>query len=93
MSIDPAVRALLEGKNAELKQARFLVRIGDLQGARVADVLAVLNEWVPDQMSADGRELHLQVERAVNRYADQIAAICDEQDRSTPGIDTGEVTE
>ena len=41
--ISPAIRALVEGKNAEVKQHHLAARIGDLQGSRVQAVRDVLD--------------------------------------------------
>lgn len=82
----PALRALLEGKNAELKQLHLDARIGDLHGSTVQDVRAVLDQWAPEH----GTPLHalwLQVEEATERYTEQIDCIRDEARRDVPGIE------
>lgn len=81
----PAVRALLEGKNSELKRMHLDVRIGDLQGSRVVTVREVLAKWSPEPGTAL-HELWLQVKAATELYADEIKRIYEEADRAIPGV-------
>jgi hypothetical protein len=80
--LPPAVRSLLEGKNAELKQHHLAARIGDLQGSRVRDVL---DQWAP----TEGSPLHAlwtQVQQATKLYEAEVAAIREESYRAIPGV-------
>lgn len=86
-----ALRSLIEGKNAELKRHHLEARIGNLQGSRVQDVRDVLDKWAPTA-GTPLHELWTQVHEATERYADSLARICDEADRSIPGIDPGATT-
>lgn len=86
--IPPAIRALVEGKNAEVKQHHLAARIGDYQGSRVQAVRDVLDAWAPEE----GTTLHTlwtQVQQATQLYEAEIEAIRQEADRDIPGIDTG----
>jgi hypothetical protein len=82
-----AVHALLEGKNAELKRMHADVRIGDLNGSRVADVRSVLDQWAPEPGTAL-HELWTQVKEATENYSDEIARIVADSNQPIPGIDT-----
>ncbi|MEK9524047.1 hypothetical protein MIU24_32440 [Streptomyces venezuelae] len=81
-----AVRALLEGKNAELKRMHYDVRIGDLQGSRVVAVREALNRWTPEPGSSLA-ELWRQVKDATELYSDEINRIVAEANQPIPGID------
>lgn len=86
--IPPAIRALVEGKNAELKQMHLDVRIGNYQGTRVQNVRDVLDQWNPEP----GTPLHAlwtQVDAAIRQHETEINNIRQEAHRSIPGIDTG----
>jgi len=83
--LPPALRSLLEGKNAELKQHHLAARIGDLQGSRVQEVRDVLDKWAPVE-GTPLYELWLAVKRATEMYEDQIAAIREESYRAIPGV-------
>ena len=83
--IAPAILALIEGKNAELKQHHLAARIGDLQGSRVQNVRDVLDQWAPEE----GTPLHAlwtQVDTAIRQYETEIEAIRQESYRDIPGI-------
>jgi hypothetical protein len=87
--IPTALSAVLEGKNAELKQMHLAARIGDYQGSRVQAVRDVLDGWAPEE----GTPLHAlwtQVQRATELYEAQINAIRQESYRDIPGIDRRE---
>jgi len=87
--IPPALRAVLEGKNAEIKQHHLDARIGNLQGSRVQNVRDVLDQWAP----SPGTPLHAlwtQVDSAIRQYETEIETIRRESHRDIPGIDTGE---
>lgn len=87
--IPPAIRALAEGKNAELKQHHYDARIGNYQGSRVQNVRDVLDQWNPEP----GTALHAlwsQVDAAIRQYETEINNIRQESLRDIPGIDTGE---
>ncbi|WP_327160507.1 hypothetical protein [Streptomyces zaomyceticus] len=84
-----AVRALLEGKNAELDRMHHDVRIGNLQGSRIVAVRKVLNRWAPEPGSPLA-ELWQQVYDATELYADDIARIVAATAQPIDGIDTGE---
>lgn len=83
--IDPAVRALLEGKNAELKRMHLDVRIGDYQGSRVVSVREVIDQWAPEP-GTSLEALWQQVKNATELYTDEIARIQAEAQRDIPGI-------
>lgn len=85
----PAVLALVEGKNAELKRLHLDARVGDLQGSRVVAVREVLDQWSPHP-GTPLHELWRQVQTATEQYTDQIAAIHAEGERSIPGIGEGD---
>jgi hypothetical protein len=83
--IPPALLAVLEGKNAELKQHHLAARIGDYQGSRVQAVRDVLDGWAPEP----GTTLHAlwtQVQQATQLYENEINAIRQESYRDIPGI-------
>jgi hypothetical protein len=83
--IPPALTAVLEGKNHELKQHHLAARIGDYQGSRVQAVRDVLDGWAP----AEGTALHTlwtQVQHATELYEAEIEAIRQEDYRDIPGI-------
>ena len=83
--IPPALTAVLEGKNAELKQRHLAARIGDYQGSRVQAVRDILDGWAP----AEGTTLHTlwtQVQQATQLYEAEIEAIRQESYREIPGI-------
>lgn len=83
--IPPAVLALVEGKNAELKQHHLAARIGDYQGTRVQNVRDVLDGWAPEE----GTPLHTlwtQVDAAIRQYETEIETIRQESYRGIPGI-------
>jgi hypothetical protein len=83
--IPPAVLALVEGKNAELKQHHLAARIGDYQGTRVQNVRDVLDGWAPEE----GTPLHAlwtQVDTAIRQYETEIEAIRQKSYRDIPGI-------
>jgi len=82
-----AVRALLEGKNSELRRMHLDARIGNLNGSRIADVRHVLDRWAPEPGTALA-ELWQQVKDATENYSDEIARIEAEADQPIPGIDT-----
>lgn len=87
--LPPALRSLLEAKNAEIRDHHFDARIGNYQGSRVQNVRDVLNQWAPEP----GTPLHAlwsQVDTAIRQYETEIAAIQRESYRDIPGIDTGE---
>ena len=86
--IPPAILALVEGKNAEVKQHHLAARIGDYQGSRVQAVRDVLDGWAPKE----GTSLHTlwtQVKQATELYEAEIEAIRQESYRAIPGIDSG----
>ncbi|NUP15466.1 MAG: hypothetical protein HOZ81_05050 [Streptomyces sp.] len=86
--LPPALRSLIEGKNAELQQHHYDARIGNYQGSRVQNVRDVLDQWAPEP----GTPLHAlwtQVDAAIRQYEDEIDAIRRESYRDIPGIDTG----
>lgn len=86
--IPPAIRALIEGKNAELKQMHLNARIGDLQGSRVQAVRDILDGWAPQE----GTALHVlwsQIDTAIRQDEAVIETIRQEAHRDIPGIDTG----
>ena len=86
--LPPAVRALLEGKNAEIKQLHLDTRIGNYQGSRVQNVRDVLDQWAPQE----GTPLHAlwtQIDTAIRQYEAEINIIREESYRDIPGIDTG----
>lgn len=86
--IPPAILALVEGKNAELKQMHLDARIGDLQGTRVQAVRDILDGWTPQE----GTALHAlwsQIDTAIRQDEAVINAIRQESYRDIPGIDTG----
>lgn len=81
----PALSAVLEGKNAELKQHHLAARIGDYQGSRVQAVRDALDGWAPQE----GTTLHAlwtQVQQATQLYEAEIEAIRQESYRDIPGI-------
>lgn len=83
--VPPALRAVLERKNAELKQHHLAVRIGDYQGSRVQNVRDVLDQWAPDS----GTPLHTlwtQIHTAINQYQAEIEAIWRESYGAIPGV-------
>ena len=87
--IQPALSAVLEGKNHELKQHHLAARIGDYQGSRVQAVRDVLDGWAPEE----GTTLHTlwtQVQHATELYEAEINAIRQESYRDIPGIGEGE---
>lgn len=84
-AIPPAVRALLEGKNSEIKRHHLTARIGDYQGSRVQSVREVLDQWAPQEGTAL-YELWLQVKQATELYTAEIAAIQAESQGIVPGI-------
>lgn len=86
--IPPAIRALIEGKNAEIKQHHYDARIGNYQGSRVQAVRDVLDQWAPEE----GTPLHTlwwQIDQATRLHEAEIEAIRQESYRDIPGIDTG----
>lgn len=87
--LPPALRALLEAKNAEIRDHHYDVRIGNYQGSRVQNVRDVLDQWAP----SPGTPLHAlwtQVDEAIRQYTAEIEAIQRASLRDIPGIDTGE---
>lgn len=79
--VPPAIRALVEGKNAEVEQHHLAARIGDLQGSRVQAVRDVLDGWAPEE----GTTLHTlwwQVDQATRLYEDDINNIRQEAYRN-----------
>lgn len=83
--IPPAVLALVEGKNAELKRMHLDARIGDYQGSRVQNVRDVLAQWAP----SPGTPLHAlwtQVDTAIRQHETEINNIRQESYRDIPGI-------
>lgn len=84
--IPPAVLALVEGRNAELKRQHLNARIGDYQGSRVQNVRDILDGWAP----TEGTPLHAlwtQVHTAITQYETEINNIRQEADRDIPGIE------
>ncbi|MEU7074707.1 hypothetical protein AB0B30_32630 [Streptomyces narbonensis] len=85
----PAVRALLEGKNAELTRMHYDVQIGNLQGSRIVDVRRVLDRWAPEP-GTSLHELWTQVKEATENYSDDIARIVAASYQPIDGIDAQE---
>lgn len=84
--IPPAVLALVEGRNAELKRQHLNARIGDYQGSRVQNVRDVLDQWAPEP-GTPLRTLWTQVHTAITQYDAEINNIRQEADRDIPGIE------
>jgi hypothetical protein len=81
----PALRALLEGKNSELKRHHLAVRVGDYQGSRVSTIREILREWAP-QEGAPLYAFWLQVKNATELYAEEIERIQGEMSGGISGI-------
>jgi hypothetical protein len=83
--IPPAISALLEGKNHELRQHHYDARVGNYQGSRVQAVRDALDGWNPEP----GTPLHAlwtQVKQATELHTAEIDNIRQEASRDIPGI-------